>query len=51
VRGSRRARDAAAGTAAHVEVRTVDAGTTDAYLGAVPADLFLMIGLRRYQRR
>jgi hypothetical protein len=40
-----RARRAAAGLAAGVEVRGVDAGCTDAYAGAVPADLVLLVGV------
>jgi hypothetical protein len=41
-----RARAAAAATGlAGVEVRTVDAGTTDAYAGAVPADVVLLVGI------
>ena len=28
-----------------VEVRTVDAGTTDAYAGAVPAEIVLLVGI------
>jgi hypothetical protein len=42
-----RARSAAEslGPEASVEVRTVDAGSTDAYAGAVPADLVLMVGV------
>jgi len=40
-----RAIEAAAGTAAGVEVRTLDAGFTDAYIGAVPADLVLLVGI------
>lgn len=40
-----RARKAAARSAACVEVRTLDAGSTDAYVGAVPADLVLLIGI------
>lgn len=42
---AQRAREAAAAVSARVEVRTVDAGTTDAYVGAVPADLVLMVGI------
>lgn len=38
-----RARAAAGGFA--VDVRTVDAGVTDAYAGAVPADLVLLVGI------
>jgi hypothetical protein len=41
-----RARDtAAAAGLTGVEVRTADAGTTDAYVGAVPADLVLLVGI------
>lgn len=29
----------------HVDVRTTDAGTTDAYAGAVPADVVLLVGI------
>ena len=29
----------------NVEVRNLDAGTTDAYAGAVPADLVLLVGI------
>ncbi|MBA3528405.1 MAG: SAM-dependent methyltransferase [Propionibacteriaceae bacterium] len=36
---------AAAAGLRHLEVRTADAGSTDAYLGAVPADLVLLIGI------
>ena len=39
-----RAAAAAAGLAG-VEVRTVDAGTTDAYAGVVPADIVLLVGI------
>jgi hypothetical protein len=39
-----RAAAAAAGLAG-VEVRTVDAGTSDAYAGAVPADIVLLVGI------
>ena len=39
-----RAAAAAAGLPS-VEVRTVDAGTTDAYAGAAPADIVLMVGI------
>jgi hypothetical protein len=39
-----RAAASAAGLAG-VEVRTADAGNTDAYIGAVPADLVLMVGI------
>lgn len=44
-RPAERVREVAARTAGHVEVRTVDAGNTDAYLGAVRADVVLMIGI------
>lgn len=40
-----RAEQAAASVAANVEVRRLDAGVTDAYLGAVPADLVLLVGI------
>ncbi len=41
-----RARAAAAAAALpEVEVRTVDAGTTDAYAGAVPAEIVLLVGI------
>lgn len=40
-----RARRSAAAVAAHVEVRTADAGVTDAYLGAVPAEVVLLVGI------
>lgn len=40
-----RARRSAASVASHVEVRTMDAGVTDAYLGAVPAEVVLLIGI------
>lgn len=41
-----RARDAAlAAGLRDVQVRAVDAGTTDAYVGAVPADVVLMVGI------
>jgi hypothetical protein len=36
---------AAAAELVGVEVRTVDAGTTDAYAGAVPADIVLLVGI------
>jgi hypothetical protein len=42
---ARRAVEAAASTAARVDVRTVDAGCTDAYSDAVPADLVLLVGV------
>jgi hypothetical protein len=31
--------------AATVDVRSIDAGTTDAYAGTVPADLVLLVGI------
>ncbi len=40
-----RARRSAAGLAAHVEVRVADAGVTDTYLGAVPAEVVLLVGI------
>ena len=40
-----RARAAAAGLPARVEVRECDAGLSDAYAGAVPADLVLLVGI------
>lgn len=40
-----RARRLAAETAATVEVRVGDAGLTDAYVGAVPAELVLLVGI------
>jgi SAM-dependent methyltransferase len=40
-----RARTAAARCGAHVEVRTADAGYTDAYVGAVPCDLVILVGI------
>ena len=40
-----RARRSAAAIASHVEVRTLDAGVTDAYLGAVPAEVVLLVGI------
>jgi hypothetical protein len=40
-----RARIAVANLAAHVEVRTGDAGASSSYLGAVPADLVIMVGI------
>ncbi|MGH3936602.1 MAG: hypothetical protein ACRDS1_16750 [Pseudonocardiaceae bacterium] len=40
-----RARRSAAAVAAHVEVRTADAGVTDTYLGAVPAEVVLLVGI------
>jgi hypothetical protein len=39
------AREAAAGLTARVEVRERDAGHSDAYGGAVPADLVLLVGI------
>jgi hypothetical protein len=39
------ARGAAAGLPARVEVREGDAGLSDAYAGAVPADLVLLVGI------
>ncbi len=36
---------AAAATEAQVEVRTADAGATDAFVGAVPAELVLLVGI------
>lgn len=43
---AQRAREAAAAAGlAHVEVRTADAGHSDSYEGAVPADLVLMVGI------
>lgn len=41
---SARGRAAAAGLSG-IEVRTVDAGFSDAYVGAVPADLVLLVGI------
>lgn len=40
-----RARRSAAALAVHVEVRTADAGVTDTYISAVPADLVLLVGI------
>jgi hypothetical protein len=40
-----RAREAAAGLPARVEVRERDAGHSDAYSGAAPADLVLLVGI------
>jgi hypothetical protein len=40
-----RASTAAAACAAQVEVRTADAGMSDTYLGAAPADLVIMVGI------
>lgn len=43
---AQRARDtAAAAGLPRIEVRTVDAGNTDAYLGLVPADVVLLVGV------
>ena len=43
---AQRARDVAAASGlANVTVRTVDAGNSTAYAGAVPADLVIMIGI------
>jgi hypothetical protein len=43
---AQRARDSASEAGLdHVEVRTADAGSTDAYLGAAPADLVLLVGI------
>lgn len=43
---AQQARDfAASATLARIEVRTVDASNVDAYRGAVPADLVLMVGI------
>ncbi|MFZ1116738.1 MAG: class I SAM-dependent methyltransferase [Propionibacteriaceae bacterium] len=43
---AQRARDVAAASGlANVTVRTVDAGNSTAYVGAVPADLVIMIGI------
>jgi hypothetical protein len=43
---AQRARDRAAEIGLpEVEVRTVDAGTTDSYTGIVPADLLLLVGI------
>lgn len=39
------ARRSAAAVASHVEVRTLDAGVTDAYVGAVPAEVVLLVGI------
>jgi hypothetical protein len=39
------ARRAAASTIARVEVRTADAGEIDSYIGAVPAELVLLVGI------
>jgi hypothetical protein len=36
---------AAAAGLAHVDVRTADAGSTDAFVGAVPADVVLLVGI------
>lgn len=40
-----RARRFAADTTAYVEVRVADAGLTDSYIGAVPSDLVLLVGV------
>jgi hypothetical protein len=40
-----RARTTAASLAARVDVRVTDAGHSDAYRGAVPADLVLLVGI------
>ena len=40
-----RARRRAVTIGANIEVRTADAGLTDSYIGAVPADLVLMVGI------
>jgi hypothetical protein len=40
-----RARHSAAAVAAHVEIRTADAGLTNTYLGAVPAEVVLLVGI------
>lgn len=40
-----RARRSPAAVAARVEVRTADVGVTDAYLGAVPAEVVLLVGI------
>lgn len=42
---SDRARTAAAELGVDTDVRTADAGRTDAYVGAVPADLVLLVGI------
>jgi hypothetical protein len=43
---SQQAREAAdAAGLAHVEVRTADAGVTDSYRGAVPAEVVLLVGI------
>lgn len=43
---AQRARELGAGVgAARVEVRTVDAGLSDSYLGAAPADVVVMVGI------
>jgi hypothetical protein len=36
---------AASGGVDHVDIRTRDAGSTDAYVGAVPADVVLLVGI------
>lgn len=40
-----RARRSAAAVAAHVEVRIADAGATDTYLDAAPAEVVLLVGI------
>jgi hypothetical protein len=40
-----RARTAARATGSDIEVRTTDAGLSDSYRGAVPADLVLLVGI------
>lgn len=40
-----RARERAAAAGLDVEVRTADAGTTNAYAGALPADVVLLVGI------
>lgn len=42
---ARRARDRAAAGGFAVEVRVTDAGTTDAAVGVVPADVLLLVGI------
>lgn len=45
---AQRARDVAAATGlTGIEVRAVDAGVSDTYLGAVPADVVLLVGIFR----
>jgi hypothetical protein len=39
------ARRAAAAVASRIEVRTADAGVTDTYLGVVPAEVVLLVGI------